>query len=104
MHISVASASPLLGGLGSNKYTPPPGYYYDAGKLNGLLDVRADVNVNLDVDLALFKRVCTRGSYGGYDAYRCTQKLSPRLDLALNIDLNIDLNLGLGINLLGICL
>jgi hypothetical protein len=85
-----ASPSPLisLGGPKDNAY------YYNANQLDAALNVKVDVDVN--VDIALFKRVCTRGNYGGYDCYRCTQRLAPRLDICLN------LNLGLGINLLGI--
>jgi hypothetical protein len=88
----VSSTSALS--LVRSKYTPPTEYYYDAGKLDGLLDAKANANVNLDADIALFKKVCTKGKYGGYDAYKCTQRLSSRLDVALNVDLNVNLDLG----------
>ncbi|KXN64887.1 hypothetical protein CONCODRAFT_13744 [Conidiobolus coronatus NRRL 28638] len=75
----VSSTSSLS--LVRSKYAPPSEYYYDAGKLDGLLDIKAN-------------KVCTRGKYGGYDAYKCTQRLSAKLDIALNVDLNVNLDLG----------
>jgi hypothetical protein len=86
-----ASPSPLLGGVGGPNYC-----YYNANQLDAALNINVDVN--LDADIALFKKVCTRGNYGGYDCYRCTQRLSPSLDICLNVNLNV----GLGVNIGGI--
>ena len=62
----VSAASALV--IWKPKYTPPPGYYYNANQLDAALNANIDVDVDLNVDIALFKKVCTRGSYGGYDA------------------------------------